>query len=80
MMSVRNQVRASFIRNPSPLLALICSATIMISHAPVSAKRSPTRKFGTAPGTTTSRTSRHRPTPNVLAVSISLASTPRMPA
>ena len=55
MTSVWKNVWARIIRYPMPLVALICSANTSSSQAMAVARRSPTRKPGSAPGRTTRR-------------------------
>ena len=63
---------------PSPLCALICSATMSASHALAMLIRSPLKKPGSEPGSTTLRTSPDDPRPTLRAASTSRWSTARI--
>src|ERR1035441_1253520 len=72
MMSMRRKSRALLIKNPMPLSALICSATISVSHAMANDCRSPTNTCGAALGSMMMRSRCHNEKPRTSAVSNNL--------
>ncbi len=66
-------------RKPMPVVVLISSAAISAITLSVMDSRRPESSEGSAPGSTTSRTSAHRPSPNVRIASTSCGSTLRTP-
>jgi hypothetical protein len=74
-MSMRRKSRALLIKNPMPWSALICSATISVSHAMASDWRSPTKTCGAALGRMIVRNRCHSEKPRTSAVSSNFGST-----
>lgn len=78
MMSIRRKSRALLTRKPIPLSALICSATISVSHAMASDWRKPTSTCGAVLGTMIRVNRAENEKPSACAVSSILGSTCRI--